>query len=151
MAKPIIVSDGPFKGWLTWPERDTPSFLHTVGMPFFRKTSDDTAEFVAETAPWHVNDGDNLHGGYLMTIIDAGLFAVSRAVSDVGGVTISCNTEFLNAGNPHKPIHGVGRIMRETGKLMFVQGSLDQDGVPICAYSGVLRKIVKPFDMIGDA
>jgi acyl-coenzyme A thioesterase PaaI-like protein len=136
------VVDGPFAGWRIW--FASPFETHTG--PFYwriEETGSVTGAWVPEEK--NTNDVSSVHGGALMTFADAvtgaeTLFATDgRAVA----VTVAFNSEFMGAGVTGAPIHGTARLLRETKSMVFVQGQLEQNGLPILAFSSTAKKITQ--------
>lgn len=138
---PVELTDGPFKGWLTWGNGNDP-FETLCGPLCFRTEADgrQRAGFMPEGK--HLNGGGVLHGGALMTFADFSLFAIAHGVlQGTHAVTVTFNSELVGAGVAGTPVYAEGRVVRETKSLVFVQGVLEQDGQPIMAFSGTLKKI----------
>jgi acyl-coenzyme A thioesterase PaaI-like protein len=137
----IEIAEGPLKGWQRWRQRDEGRFSDLIGHIYFRRRTDGVTEFRSETARAHSNMQDRLYGGYIMAFIDQALFAIAAPhLVTHRGVTLTCNTEFLGAGLPGEDIFGHGEVTRETGKLLFLRGMVEQNG-PVASFSGVLRKV----------
>jgi acyl-coenzyme A thioesterase PaaI-like protein len=136
------MEDGPFKGWMRWRDMDQGRFSDTIGPVYFRAREDGTVEAAAETGRQHSNLQDMLHGGYIMAFIDQVLFAVAGPrLQKQRAVTLTCNTEFLGVGRPGDVLTAHGEVTRETGRLLFLRGLVEQGGNPIASFSGVLRKV----------
>ncbi len=138
---PVEVTDGPFKGWLTWGEGRDP--FETLCGPLCFRVEDDgraRAGFMPQTR--HLNGGGALHGGALMTFADFALFALAHTtLKGQHAVTVTFNCELAGAGVAGSPIYAEGRVVRETRSMVFMQGILEQDGAPILTFSGVLKKL----------
>jgi acyl-coenzyme A thioesterase 13 len=138
---PVELTEGPFKGWMTWGNGSDP-FETLCGPLCFRTDSDGggRAAFLPEQK--HLNGGGVLHGGALMTFADFALFGIAHGVlKGQHAVTVTFNSELVGAGVAGIPVYAVGRVVKETKSLVFVQGVLEQDGQPIMAFSGALKKI----------
>lgn len=137
----IEIAEGPLAGWTRWRQTDEGRFSDLIGTIYFRRREDGSTEVRAETGRQHSNMQDRLHGGYVMAFIDQALFAIAAPyLVTQRAVTLTCNTEFLGAGAPGADIRASGEVTRETGKLLFLRGMVEQDG-PIASFSGVLRKV----------
>ncbi|MBB4631213.1 PaaI family thioesterase [Sphingosinicella soli] len=137
----IEIAEGPLAGWTRWRQTDEGRFSDLIGAICFRQRDDGSTEVRTETGRRHTNMQDRLHGGYVMAFIDQALFAIAspRLVTH-RAVTLTCNTEFLGGGVPGEEIFAHGEVTRETGKLLFLRGMVEQNG-PIASFSGVLRKV----------
>ena len=138
---PILVTEGPFAGWMTWSRGADP--YETLLGPFCFKLEDEHVRSAFEPKTHHLNGGATLHGGALMSFADFSLFSIAhKALSDdVRAVTLSCNCEFLSAGDLDGWIEAEGEVLRETRSIIFVRGLITQRDRPVLAFSGALKKI----------
>ena len=138
---PVEITDGPFKGWLTWGDGRDP--FETLCGPLCFRTEPDgrvRAAFLPEKK--HMNGGGNAHGGALMTFADFSLFALAHpALNGQHAVTVTFNCELAGAGTTDAPIYAEGGVVRETKSMLFLQGRLEQSGQTILTFSGVLKKL----------
>ncbi len=84
-----------------------------------------------------------LHGGFVMSVIDHSLFVGPAALGIprvLGGQTISICTDFLRPMRPQAPIDIVIEVMRDTYRMLFLRGILEQDGCTCVSFSGKTRK-----------
>jgi acyl-coenzyme A thioesterase PaaI-like protein len=91
----------------------------------------------------HTNLMDNLHGGTILSLIDVSLFSSSRlfGLIEAGtAVTLDLSVQFLGAGTVQSPIDAVVELLKETRRLLFLRGLVEQDGETIAAFSGTIRK-----------
>ncbi|MDZ4776893.1 MAG: PaaI family thioesterase [Alphaproteobacteria bacterium] len=141
---PIELAEGPFKGWLTWGDGRDP-FETLVGPLVFRSEPDGRSRAAFLPEQKHLNGGGVIHGGALMSFADFALFGLAHeALKGVFAVTVTFNAEFVGAGAPGAVVEAEGRVVKQTGSLVFVQGVLLQGGAPILAFSGTLKKIKAP-------
>ena len=93
------------------------------------------------TAQKHINGGDTIHGGLLMTFADFTLFAIAQDALDTGfGVTISLNGEFIAAGKLDDFVEAKGRVVRSTRSLILVQGEIVVGETTLFTFSGIIKK-----------
>lgn len=143
----VIVEDGPWKGWKLWHARDEGRFTDSLGVVYFRDGAFEGGEGVVaamDTSRRHANGMGALHGGFLMAFVDIAMFAAVRhKMTGMSAVTLQASTDFLGAGEIGKPLEGRGRIVKETGKLIWVSGTLTQeDGARLVGqWHGLLRKV----------
>jgi uncharacterized protein (TIGR00369 family) len=93
--------------------------------------------------PSHLNVNDDVHGGFLLALIDHAIFACPAAIGipgSVGGVTIDLSTQFLRAVSGEKPVDAAVEVMRETGRMVFMRGLIEQEGAAAVSFSAVIRK-----------
>lgn len=91
----------------------------------------------------HSNLLNAVHGGVTLALIDISLFAGMGLLTGgdaAGSVTLDLSTQFIGAGKVGQPLDAVVEILRETGRLMFVRGIVEQDGAMVAAYNGTIRK-----------
>ena len=91
----------------------------------------------------HLNATDRIHGGFTLGLIDQCLFIGPSAVGVervFGGSTIDTATQFLAPLKAHRPIDTIVELMRETYRMVFVRGTVDQDGMIAATFRGTLKK-----------
>ena len=91
----------------------------------------------------HANLVDTVHGGALMTLIDNALFIAPRALGNLpamSGVTVDLNTQFMGAADLVRPIDLTLEIVRETGRMMFMRGTVAQGDDMVASFMGIIRK-----------
>ncbi len=141
---PIELTEGPFKGWLTWGDGHDP-FETLVGPLVFRVEPDGRSRAAFKPEKKHLNGGGVIHGGALMAFADFALFGLSHtALQGAFAVTVTFNAEFVGAGAAGDIVEAEGRVVKQTRSLVFVQGVLSQGDAPILAFSGTLKKIKGP-------
>lgn len=146
----VLVEDGPWKGWKAWHARPEGRFVDGLGDVYYRDGafSDGTGVLSAiETGMRHANGLGFLHGGFLMAFVDVAMFATIRhLLATQAAVTLQCSTDFLGAGTIGQVLEGRGRMVKETGKLVWVSGTLTQgEGAQLlCQWHGLLRKVPRP-------
>jgi acyl-coenzyme A thioesterase PaaI-like protein len=91
----------------------------------------------------HENLQGVIHGAVTQSLIDISLFSAMRVIGTGNAgpsVTLEISTQFVGAGDPAKPLDAVAEIMQETGKLVFLRGTVEQEGNRVATYSGIVRK-----------
>ena len=87
---------------------------------------------------------DGVHGGALLGFIDMSLFAgllVLTGRDPSQGVTLDLTNQFRAAARLDRPIDAVVEILRETGRLVFLRGMVEQDGAAVTAFQATVRKV----------
>ena len=140
----IEIKDGPNQGWMKWEQNDSHKgrFVQSALNPTIWR--DEGAQVRAKMASGieYTNNGGMLHGGFLMSFADMALFAIAyKALVTTYAVTVTCNFEFLGAGEPGVDVEAVGEVIHETRKTIFVRGVIYQGDRPVLNFSGTLRKI----------
>jgi acyl-coenzyme A thioesterase PaaI-like protein len=85
-----------------------------------------------------------IHGGIISALADATLFAGPGLLTgqDLGAsVTVELSLQFIGAGSMTEPLDGLVSILRETGRMIFVQGRIVQGENTVAGFSGIIRKI----------
>ena len=140
-VQPLVIAEGPFAGWTTWSNGADP-FESLIGPFCFRIGEDGRARCAFEPKPHHLNGGATIHGGLLMSFADFSLFAIAHhALSGARAVTLTCNSEFVSAGNLDGFVEAQGEVLRATRTLIFVRGLVTQRDRTLLAFSGTLKKI----------
>jgi acyl-coenzyme A thioesterase PaaI-like protein len=84
-----------------------------------------------------------LHGGTILSLIDVGIFGGSRmfGLIEAGtAVTLDLSVQFLGAGKGDVPLDAVSELLKETRRLLFLRGIVEQAGEMVAAFSGTIRK-----------
>lgn len=139
------VTDGPWTGWYHWEPID--DFEDHAG-PFYCRPDGDGPDapilcgFMPEAK--NRNGGGNIHGGALMTFADYVLFMVANGIDgNLHGVTLTMNSEFIGAAEPGRMLTGRGEVVREGYSIVFVRGTIDDDGRPVLTFSATIKKLAK--------
>jgi acyl-coenzyme A thioesterase PaaI-like protein len=84
----------------------------------------------------------------VMALIDIALFACSRQLGIIEAgtaVTLDLNVQFIGAGKPDVPCDAVTELLKETRRLVFLRGVVEQgEGNLVAAFSGTIRKPTAP-------
>jgi len=122
-----------------WKPRTLAGFFGLVGPLWTRREDAGWAyAFVAEDR--HTNPAGAVHGGMLTTLLDHALSAIAWEASERRPcVTIQLDVQFLAAVHPGQFVVARGRIVRKTGSLVFMQGSLHVEGAEVAAASMILK------------
>ncbi|SNS49504.1 uncharacterized domain 1-containing protein [Sphingomonas laterariae] len=146
--EPVFSStpDPDFPGWNRWELHDSDRFLDTLGRVLVRPEADGKARVRMFPERRHSNMLDAVHGGALLGFVDIALFAGAEACGAKAagnGVTLDCNAQFLSPGSLAEPLDAVVEVLRETGRLIFVRGLVEQSHGTVAAFSATLRKAGK--------
>ena len=133
-------ADNP--GWLRWTYTEGSPFNKQLGVLLVR-TTDDRA--IVRLSP-HVgltNFAGNLHGGAIMTFVDCALFVGSTLLTGkemVSGVTVDLAVQFIAAARATAPVDTIVEITRETKRMIFLRGTVEQGDATVASFMGILRK-----------
>lgn len=136
-------------GWHTWQLSD-PTRLNGWIFPnlLVRADPDGKARLRMFPEHRHTNLADNIHGATVLAQIDIALFACSRMLGIIEAgtaVTLDLSVQFIGAGKPGTPCDAVTEVLKETRRLVFLRGVVEQgEGNLIAAFSGTIRKPTAP-------
>lgn len=138
--------DPDHPGWWSWALPDEERYNATIGRLLVRAEGDGRARCRMFPDVRQSNLGNVVHGGAIMTFIDMALFAGGHmaGMSDPHAVTLDCAVQFMAAAELGSPLDASVELLRETGRLAFLRGTVEQDGHAVAAFSGTLRKIGRP-------
>ncbi len=116
--------------------------LHNGGLDF-RAIDAQHYEFRAQLSADHMNAAGFTHGGWLMSMLDAGMGSAAHRAIDAGAATIAFNVNMMGASRVGETILGRALIKRQTRSLVFVQGELMVEDRLLATAEGVW-KIIRP-------
>ncbi|HYD13512.1 MAG TPA: PaaI family thioesterase [Allosphingosinicella sp.] len=137
--------DADHPGWWSWAVKTEGRFNEVIGRLLVREAGPGRGQCRMFPEAGHSNLGDMVHGGAILTFIDMALFAGGRmAGADVTrAVTLDLSTRFLSPGRIGVPLDAEVELLRETGRLIFLDGRVTQDGELIASFTGALRKAAR--------
>ena len=120
----------------------TGGFVDLFGAMRVRGEGAGRARLRVESHAGQGNINGNVHGGFLLALVDQALFVGPEmgGVPILGGVTVDVTSQFLAAVTIGPPLDVVTEVLRETGRMLFVRGQIEQAGVAKVAFTGTLRK-----------
>lgn len=132
-------------GWHTWDLVDQGRFNPVVmGKLIVRREGERSARLrMVQTKIMHGNLHGNIHGGVTLSLIDIAMFATVYGVigeKTAGSVTLDLSTQFVGAGGLGEPLDVVSEVMKETRRLVFIRGTVEQGDNLVATYMGTLRK-----------
>jgi acyl-coenzyme A thioesterase PaaI-like protein len=135
-------------GWNKWDLRDEGLFNQAVMGKLITRREGDFCRLRMFPERRHENLQGAIHGAITQALIDIVLFATMHRVGTGNAgpsVTLEISTQFVGAGDPAQPLDAVAEIIRETGKLVFLRGTVEQPGNDqgknrVAAFSGIVRK-----------
>ena len=123
-----------------------PGFMKHNGGLLFKVISETESEFKTKINENHLNRAGITHGGYIASIIDAGIgTGVHRANKNNIFVTISLDIKFIGSSKLKDEIIGDVFIEKQTQSLVFVNCNLICKKKIIATASGIWKKTDKFF------
>ena len=134
-----VVEDGEFAGWR---RQTAQSFLEIAGPAYSKREPDRSIVTAMRAEPHHANGLGVVHGGALMSLADNALFniATDALKGSDWSVTVTMNTEFLDAAQIGDFIEARGEVVRAGGSMIFGRGLVKAEGRPCLAFSGTIKK-----------
>lgn len=132
-------------GWRHWNLKDPTLFNGAVmGKLITRLDHDGKARLRMFPERRHENLQGIIHGAVTLALIDISLFVTMHnlGTGNAGpSVTLELSTQFVGGGDPARPLDAVTEVVRETGKLVFVRGMVEQEGDVVASFSGIVHKM----------
>lgn len=130
-------------GWQEW--RVPGAFnREVIGLLLVRDEGGGTARTRIFPQPHMANIAGYVHGGVISSFADASLFAGPGVLSGndiAAAVTIELSVQFAGAGSMEEPLDALVSVVRETGRMIFVQGRIVQGENAVAGFSGIVRKL----------
>lgn len=149
-SHPVVpgpIRDGPdADGFFGWTFSGS-GFNATLGRILSRAEGADMVRVRIAAGPDRGNVQGALHGGFLLGFLDQALFIGPTSTGRLpfaSAVTLSVSTQFVAAGRIGPPLDCLVEIVRETGRLLFLRGTMEQDGRVVLVWQATLSKHRKP-------
>ncbi len=137
--------DPDHPGWRHWNLKDDTLFNGAVmGKLITRIDEDGRARLRMFPRRRHENLQGIVHGAVTLGLIDIALFTTMHTIGSGNAgpsVTLELSTQFVGAGQADRPMDAVCEIMRETGSLVFVRGTVEQEAHLVASFSGIVKKM----------
>ena len=132
-------------GWFTWTLDDDTRFNAVgLGPMIIRREGARSARVrLLDLERRHSNMHGNVHGGVTLAFVDVAMFATMFSVLGAqvsGSLTLDLHNQFIGAGQIGEPLDVLCEVMRETGRLVFLRGSVEQGDRLVSSFLGTLRK-----------
>jgi uncharacterized protein (TIGR00369 family) len=131
-------------GWVRWLLSDTTRYNEAVlGRMIARAEGPDHCR--VRIFPQHhlTNNAGNIHGAATLGLIDVALFCAMQLLRGSiahGSVTLGIDAQFIGAGSAAKPLDCVVEVLRETRRMGFLRGLVEQEDTLVASFSGTIRK-----------
>ncbi|MDP8914484.1 MAG: PaaI family thioesterase [Pseudomonadota bacterium] len=135
--------DPDHPGWWTWDLAEQDRYNATIGKLLVRSEGEGRARCRMFPDARQSNLGNVVHGGAILTFIDMAMFAGGHAagMSDTGAVTLDLSAQFITPAELCRPLDATVELLRESKRLAFMRGLVDQEGRIVASWTGTLRKI----------
>ena len=133
-------------GWRHWNLKDDTLFNSAVMGKLITRIDEDGRHSRLRMFPErrHQNLQGIIHGAVTLSLIDISLFTTMHTLGSGNAgpsVTLELSTQFTGAGQPDRPLDAVTEIVRETGSLVFVRGTVEQEEHVVASFSGIVKKM----------
>ena len=136
---PSIVESGEWAGWSNY---TADAFEELAGPYYYRVRGGWAGALRLPRREKHMNGGDFMHGGALLTFADYALFCIARDdLQGVGSVTASLNGEFIDSAKVGDLIECTGEVVRAGGSLVFIRGQIFTSGRTLLNFSAIVKKV----------
>jgi acyl-coenzyme A thioesterase 13 len=133
------VTEGEFAGWETYDLKDT--FDQVVGPFYFRLDPDGRMRCAFRAEQKHMNAGNRMHGGCLMSFADIALFQTAyQQMEGSRGVTVQLDSTFVDAVRVGDLVEATGEVVRAGGSLVFARGTIAVGDRTVMTFSGVIKR-----------
>ena len=133
-------------GWWTWEVTGEERYNRTIGKLLVQPEGPGRARCRMFPERLQSNLADIVHGGAILTFIDMALFAggYTAGVDIAYAVTLDLSAQFLGPARLGRPLDTNVELLRETRRLAFMRGLVDQEGEVVASWSGTIRKGGEP-------
>jgi len=128
----------------------TSGFMKHNGGILFRTISENEYEFKATIKKNHLNRAGITHGGFIAALVDSGVGAAARRVTDGSPcVTISLELKFISMVKLGQELVGKTKIQKKTKSMVFLTCELTVANKIVATASGVWKILNKKLSGAG--
>ena len=132
-------------GWREWRIGAEGQFnRHMFDRLLSRLDDPETARIRVVPGPSHANINNVIHGGAIMALIDMAIYPAAMEITGnhaLKVVSVDIHTQFIGPGDLARPLDCVVQLAKETGKMMFTRGTLEQGDEVVASFNALQRKI----------
>jgi len=132
-------------GWRHWNLKDQSLFNGAVmGKLITRVDDDGKARLRMFPERRHENLQGIIHGAVTLSLIDISLFTTMHTIGSGNAgpsVTVELSTQFVPRARLPEVLDAVCEIVRETGSMVFVRGTVEQEDHTVASFSGIVKKM----------
>ncbi|MEO8114415.1 MAG: PaaI family thioesterase [Phenylobacterium sp.] len=134
----IPITEGAWAGWNGY----TSDPFEDLTGPFYWKNDPDgrpRCAFRAEQK--HMNGGEFMHGGCVMTFADYAIFVIGReALADSHNVTATFDGQFVGTARVGDLVECTGEVVKAGRSMVFLRGLITNGAEPMMNFSAVIKK-----------
>lgn len=135
-SKPV--TDGEWAGWRHWAGDP----FETQSGPYYFREEEGRVRCAFRAERKHMNGGNFMHGGCVMTFADFALFSIAdHVLQNERAVTLSLNGEFIGTAHIGDLVEATGEVVKAGKSVVFVRGIVSTGGNPMMTFSGVIKKV----------
>lgn len=128
-------------GHAAWREHTVPGLMGILG-PLLSQKEAGQWLYGLRIRQEHLNQANNVHGGTISTLMDQALSAIAWShANKTPCVTVQLNVSFLGTAKLGDLLVARGRIVRTTGSLLFVDGSITVNNAVIATAQGIMKRV----------
>lgn len=124
-----------------WRSHELPGLMGTLG-PMLTRREDDGWAYALRVQEGHLNQAGAVHGGTITTLTDQAISAIAWArAGKVPCVTVQLNVSFLGPAALGQLLVARGRVSREAGSLLFLDGTVHADDTLVATAQAVMKRL----------
>jgi acyl-coenzyme A thioesterase PaaI-like protein len=130
-------------GWRRWELRDESRFNGQVMGRMLVRVEGQLVRTRMFPEHRHTNLLDIVHGATTLALMDISIFSCGHMLGldgMAGSVTLDLSAQFIGGAVPNEPLDSVVEILRETKRLVFLRGIVEQGDNKVGAFSATIRK-----------
>lgn len=135
--------DPDFPGWNRWELKDDTRFNGQVMGRMLVRVEGQQVRTRMFPEHRHTNLLDIVHGATTLALMDISIFSCGHMLGlegMAGSVTLDLSAQFIGGAAPNQPLDSVVEILRETKRLVFLRGIVEQGDNKVGAFSATIRK-----------
>ena len=136
-------ADPDFPGWRRWELRDESRFNGQVMGRMLVRVEGQLVRTRMFPEHRHTNLLDIVHGAATLALMDISIFSCGHMLGIegmAGSVTLDLSAQFIGGAVPNAPLDSVVEVLKETKRLVFLRGIVEQGETKVGAFSVTIRK-----------
>ena len=133
-----MTQDTHIPGWRT---HDVPGLMGALG-PLLSQRDGQQWLYGLQVRPEHLNQAGHVHGGTITTLMDQALSAIAwHHAQKTPCVTVQLNVSFLGAAKAGDLLVARGHVVKATGSLLFMDGSIEVNAAVIATAQCIMKRV----------